>query len=126
MRNDCAAVNVVEAARARLYVALTMKHSVTHDLSFDLAKKAATKALESYQARFAEYQPTISWAGERRAEVSFAVKGMSLKGGFDILDDRIDIEMEVPLLLRPFRQKALDVIEGEITKWVAKARSGEI
>lgn len=103
-----------------------MKHSVTHDLSFDLAKKAATKALETYQARFSDYSPTISWQGERRAEVSFAVKGMTLKGGFDILDDRIDIEMEVPMLLRPFRQKALAVVEGEIIKWVAKARGGEI
>ncbi len=103
-----------------------MKHSVPHDLSFDLAKKAATKALESYQARFADYDPVIVWEGERRAEVSFAVKGMTLKGGFDIFDDRIDIEMDVPLLLRPFRQKALDVVEGEISKWVARARSGEI
>ena len=114
------------AAGAQLYGLITMKHSVSHDLSFDLAKKAATKALESYQARFADYEPTISWEGDRRAEVTFAVKGMNLKGAFDILDDRIDIDMEVPLLLRPFRQKALDVIEGEITKWVAKARTGEI
>ncbi|MDP2340515.1 MAG: polyhydroxyalkanoic acid system family protein [Deltaproteobacteria bacterium] len=103
-----------------------MKHSVTHNLSFDVAKKVAAKALESYQERFADYAPSITWPADRRAEVSFAVKGMTLKGGFDILDDRIDIEMEVPLLLRPFRQKALDVIEAEITKWVAKAKSGEI
>ncbi len=103
-----------------------MKHSVAHDLPLDLAKKAAAKALESYQARFAEYDPQLCWNDECNADVSFAVKGMSLKGSFEVLPDRIDIDMEVPLLLRPFKKKAMDVVEGEIGKWIEKARKGEI
>lgn len=103
-----------------------MKHSVPHDLSFDLAKKAAEQALESYRARFADYSPSITWENERRAEFAFEVKGMSLKGAFDLFDDRIDIDMDVPILLRPFRKKAVDVIESEIIKWFDKARRGEV
>lgn len=103
-----------------------MKHSVAHDLSFDLAKKAATRALESYQERFAEYDPKLRWTSDRDAEVSFAVKGMSLKGNFAVQDKCIDIEMDVPLLMRPFRQKALEVVEREIGKWIDKARKGEL
>jgi len=103
-----------------------MKHSVSHDLSFDLAKKAATQALESYRQRFAEYEPALRWTSDKEAEVSFAVKGMDIKGTFSVEDDRIDMEIEVPLLMRPFRQKALDVIEREVGKWIEKARSGEL
>lgn len=114
------------AAPGLLYGLWTMKHSISHDLTHDLAKLAAQKALESYQQRFAEYDPKLSWADDSNAEVSFAVKGMNLKGSFEVLADRIDIDMEVPLLLRPFKSKAMDVVESEIGKWIDKARKGEI
>lgn len=103
-----------------------MKHSVAHALTHDLAKKVAKKALESYQERFAEYEPRLLWQGDSNAEVSFAVKGMNLKGSFEVLADRIDIDMDVPMLLRPFRQKAIDVVEREINKWIDKAKRGEL
>lgn len=103
-----------------------MKHSVPHDLSLDLAKKAADAALQSYKARFAEYDPQICWVSERLAEVSFRAKGLSMKGSFEIRDTAIDMDMEVPLLLRPFRSKALEVIEEQIRKWIDKARKGEL
>lgn len=103
-----------------------MKHSVSHDLSFDLAKTAVVRALDSYRARFAEYEPTLRWTSDKDAEVSFAVKGMEIKGAFSVESDRIDMEIDVPLLMRPFRQKALDVIEREVGKWVEKARNGEL
>jgi hypothetical protein len=103
-----------------------MKHTVTHDLPLDLARKAADAALKAYAARFAEYDPRVTWTGENAAEVCFSAKGVSLKGTFEILADRIEMEMEVPLLLRVFRQKALAVVEGEITSWVQKAKCGEL
>jgi hypothetical protein len=103
-----------------------MKHTVTHDLPFDLAKKAADAALQAYATRFAEYDPRVTWTSERAAEVAFSAKGVTLKGTFEILSDRIEMEMEVPLLLRMFRQKALDVVEGEIVAWVQKAKAGAL
>ena len=103
-----------------------MKHSVPHDLSIEMAKKAATAALEAYSARFAEYNPTITWANENLAEVAFKVKGVGLKGTFEIKPESIDMDMEVPFLLRMFRQKAVDVVEGELIKLVDKAREGKL
>jgi len=99
---------------------------VTHDLSLELARKAADAALQEYATRFAEYDPKVTWTSDTEAEVSFAAKGVTLKGAFSILADRIDMEMEVPLLLRMFRQKALDVAEGEIVAWIQKAKRGEL
>ena len=107
-------------------VPLAMKHSVPHSLPLDAAKKVAQHAMEAYQARFAEYNPTITWVSNTLAEVSFKAKGVSLKGTFEILADRIDMDMEVPFLLRMFKQKAVDVIESEINTWLAKAKAGQI
>jgi hypothetical protein len=103
-----------------------MKHSVPHDLPLDLARKAADAALKAYADRFADYAPQVSWTTDTTAEVAFSAKGVTLKGNFAILADRIEMEMEVPMLLRMFRQKALDVVEGEIRAWVDKARSGAL
>jgi hypothetical protein len=103
-----------------------MKHTVTHDLPLDLARKAAEAALQAYATRFAEYAPTVTWTSDTDAEVSFAARGITLKGAFSIRADRIEMEMEVPLLLRMFRQKALDVVEGEIVAWIQKAKRGEL
>jgi Putative polyhydroxyalkanoic acid system protein (PHA_gran_rgn) len=103
-----------------------MKHSVPHDLSLAMAKKAADAALQSYKARFAEYDPQITWVNDRLAEVTFRAKGMSMKGSFEIKDNAVDMDMDVPLLLRPFKNKALEVIEEQIKKWIDKARTGEL
>ncbi len=103
-----------------------MKHAVPHDLSMESAKKAASAALEAYKARFAEYNPTITWVKENFAEVSFKAKGVTMKGSFEILADRIEMDMEVPFLLRMFKQKAIDVVEGEIRKWIDKAKGGQL
>ncbi|HEY4223440.1 MAG TPA: polyhydroxyalkanoic acid system family protein [Myxococcota bacterium] len=103
-----------------------MKHSVPHDLPFDLAKKAADAALQSYRTRFPDFDPQVSWSDDKTANVDLKAKGMSLKGVFEIEPNAITIDMEVPLLLRPFKQKAIDVIEQQIKDWIAKAKRGEL
>lgn len=103
-----------------------MKHSVPHDLSLELAKKAADAALQAYKARFSEYDPQITWVNDRLAEVNFRAKGLTMKGSFEIKETAVDMDMEVPLLLRPFKNKALEVIEEQIQKWIDKARRGEL
>lgn len=103
-----------------------MKHAVPHDLGKEQAKKVAEAAFDSYKARFAEYNPTVSWSGERRANISFKVKGITLNGGVDITDKSFDLDLDVPFLLRPFKGKALGVIEEEIRKWIGKAKAGQL
>jgi len=43
-----------------------------------------------------------------------------------VLERSIDLDLDVPFLLRPFKNQALGVIEGEIREWIDKARAGKI
>jgi hypothetical protein len=102
-----------------------MKHSVPHDIGKDLAKKATLAAFAAYQERFAKYNPTADWNGDR-AQISFTAKGITLKGSLDVTATAIDIDIDVPFLLRPFKSVAQDAVEREITRWVDKAKRGEV
>jgi hypothetical protein len=103
-----------------------MKHSVSHDLGLDRAKQAAEAAIKSYGQKFAKYNPQTRWVSPNRADISFTVKGISLSGSLEVQAKSIDLDMDVPFLLRPFKNQALSVIEGEIREWIDKARAGQI
>jgi hypothetical protein len=103
-----------------------MKHAVPHDLGQDLAKKVAESAFASYQQKFAKYSPTADWVTPKRANISFSVKGMTLKGSLEVSASSIDMDLDVPFLLKPFKGTAISVIEGEIKEWIRKARAGEL
>jgi hypothetical protein len=103
-----------------------MKHAVLHDLGPERAKKVAEAALASYQQKFAKYHPQARWTSETRASISFSAKGISLNGTLEVRPNSIEMELDVPFLLRPFQSKAIGVIEGEIREWIAKAKAGEI
>jgi len=103
-----------------------MKHTVSHSLGRELARKVADAAFKSYKERFADFKPEVRWAGEDRAEISFTVKGVSLSGGVEVKDNAFELELDVPFMLKPFQGKALSVIEGEIKKWIGKAETGEV
>ena len=100
-----------------------MKHSVPHDLGQERAKKVADSALSTYAQKYANYQPRVAWTGPNKAEISFKVKGMNLAGSLEVLDRSIDLDIDVPFLLRPFKSQALGVIEGEINDWIKKAKA---
>ena len=103
-----------------------MKHSVSHDLGQARAKQAAEAAIAAYGQKFAKYQPQTRWTSENRATISFTIKGMTLSGSLEVQAHTIDLDLEVPFLLRPFKSQALAVIEGEIREWIAKARTGQV
>jgi Putative polyhydroxyalkanoic acid system protein (PHA_gran_rgn) len=100
-----------------------MKHSVPHELGQERAKKVAESALSTYAQKYSNYNPTVTWTTPNRAELSFKVKGMSLSGVVEVLDRSIDLDIDVPFLLRPFKSQALGVIEGEINEWIKKAKA---
>jgi hypothetical protein len=103
-----------------------MKHRVRHDLGQAESKKVAEAALKSYSERFAQYSPSYRWVTDHRANLGFSAKGISLSGSLEILVDGFDLDLEVPFLLRPFKGKAIGVIEEEIRHWVQKSKVGEI
>jgi len=99
-----------------------MKHHVPHTLGQPKAKQIAIQALDSYQKRFAEYAPQREWVSEYVAKIGFSVKGVKLAGSIEVLSNAFELDLDVPFLLRPFKGKALSVIEEEIKKWIAKAQ----
>jgi hypothetical protein len=103
-----------------------MDHEIPHDLQPEQARKVARQALQHYAERFAKYSPQVTWADEQRAAVAFTVKGVRLEGGITVEPGRFRIRLEVPFLLRPFRGRALKVIDTEVQGWVAKAKSAAV
>jgi hypothetical protein len=101
-----------------------MKHVVPHDLGQAGAKKAAEAALGAYAQRFQKYSPKIDWATPSKANISFQVKGFTLSGALEVLERSIEMDLDVPFILRPFKGQALGVIEGEIKEWIQRAKSG--
>ena len=109
-----------------MYVRARMKHAVVHDLGQDLAKKVAESAFASYAKKFEKYSPKADWVTPKRANISFSVKGMTLTGTLEVSASTIEMDLDVPFLLKPFKGTAISVIEGEIREWIEKARAGEI
>lgn len=103
-----------------------MKHSISHDLGADLATKATKAAFESYRQKYEKYEPRAVWHSDRHADVTFKVKLVRLQGRLEIHDDRVEMDLDVPLMLRVFREKALGAIEREVRVWIDKARAGEL
>ncbi|MEM7135862.1 MAG: polyhydroxyalkanoic acid system family protein [Myxococcota bacterium] len=104
-----------------------MDYTIKHDLSPELARKAAQKAAEYYTNKWAKYDAKTTWHGEDQAEISFRVKGVDVAAKLDMQPGQIVVAMDkVPLLLRPFKSKALDVVQQTMTKWVEKAKNGEL
>ena len=103
-----------------------MKHIVKHDLDLATAKKVTEKAFESYAERFADYSPTATWKSDTRCDVGFTVKGVGLSGVLELADGEIQMDLDVPFIFRPFKKKALGVIEREVETWIEKAKSGEL
>lgn len=101
-----------------------MKHSVPHDLTKDTAKKAVLAAFDSYRQRFAKYNPTADWKTEDHADISFTAKGMTLRGSIEVRPASFDLDVDVPLLLRPFKRVAEEAVEREIERWVERAKRG--
>jgi hypothetical protein len=103
-----------------------MKHSVSHDLGKEAAKQAVLAAFAAYRERFAKYDPTATWTSDDRADVSFTAKGITLKGVVQVHAGSVDLDVDIPFLLRPFKDKALGAVEREVGRWIDKARRGEL
>lgn len=103
-----------------------MKHTVPHDLDLQTARRVADRAWSSYQERFSKYEPTLRWMTDHRAEVGFSATGIHLKGTLELSPGRIEMDLDVPFLLRVFKAKAIAIVDQEIRKWIAVAKAGDL
>lgn len=97
-----------------------MKHVIHHHLDVAHSRRVADRALEHYVQRYAKYEPSVRWIDERRAEVAFKAKGLSLKGSVELQPGAITVDLDVPFLFRAFRGTAIRIIETEIRKVLAE------
>ena len=104
----------------------TEKHIIRHQLDHGTAKKAADRAFSGYAERFADYNPTAEWVTDDRSEISFSAKGITMRGALELHPGEIHLELEVPFIFRPFKKKAMAVIDEQIQMWIGKAMAGEI
>ena len=103
-----------------------MKHSISHTLPIETARKVARVAFDAYKKKFSEYNPTIDWKSDDEAKIGFNVKGMSIGGGIGLRPNAIDIDMKVPFAFKLFEKKAVSVVESEFRKWIGRAERGEL
>ncbi|WP_437295731.1 polyhydroxyalkanoic acid system family protein [Sorangium sp. So ce426] len=98
-----------------------MKHTIEHDLSDSEAKLATERAIAQYRERYAEYEPFLVWRDAKRAELGFSVKGVKLKGSMELRPGAVDVDLDVPLLMRPFKGVAISAIDKEVRHFIAEA-----
>lgn len=103
-----------------------MQQSIAHDLGEKKARQAISAAHRYYARRYAKYKPRMRWQSRNRAALTFVATGMTVSATADVKPASIDVDVEVPLLLRPFRKKALAIVEREIRSWIARAKTGDL
>ncbi len=103
-----------------------MKHVIRHHLDIPTAKKVTDRAFSEYSQRYPQYEPTFRWVTDTRADVTFNAKGIKLKGSMAVAEKAIELDLDVPFLLRPFQKMAVEVIEREVKVWIGKAEAGQI
>lgn len=98
-----------------------MKHTIEHDLNDSEAKLATERAIAQYRERYAQYEPFLVWRDARRAELGFSVKGVKLKGSMELRPGAVDVDLDVPLLMRPFKGMAIAAIDKEVRHFIEEA-----
>lgn len=97
-----------------------MKHMIEHHLDEAQSKRLAERAFEQYKTRYAKYEPRLRWLSDRRAEIVFTAKGVSMTGTVELKRNAVEIDLDVPFLFRVFRGPAIKVLDQEMKKILAQ------
>jgi hypothetical protein len=100
-----------------------MTHEIPHGLTLEQATRAAHLALDEYLGKYAARGLEGRWSNKTRAELSFASAGVSVQAVVDVLPNVLRVEANIPLMLRPFKAKAIAAIEREARKWIDKVKA---
>jgi hypothetical protein len=98
--------------------ALAVKHSVSHPLSTVDAKRAIEAAFAEYSQRFSGFAPQLQWPAPELAQVGFTALGRKIEAQVRVLDRALEVDIDVPLLARPFLGRAKAAIDREVARWV--------
>ncbi len=96
-----------------------MQHSVSHELDPEVARQVARRAVDSYLARFADYDAAARWIDSDHCKIAVRVQGFSLRGLVALLPYEISMDVDVPWSLSVFASRAIDVIDREARRWTS-------
>ena len=103
-----------------------MKQSFQHNLGEKKAKVIVCAAMNSYAKKCVQYNPMFNWISDKKANVFFQVSLAKVNGSLEICDRFIHFDINVPFMLRAFKNQAVAVVENEMSYWIKKAEIGEI
>lgn len=102
-----------------------VKHVIEHNLELARSKQLAERAFADYQRRYERYKPSLEWIDDRRARVAFTAKGMTLTGMVELRPKELEITMDVPLVLRVFKQPAMRILDREVKRLLSESALSE-
>lgn len=105
---------------------MAVKHIIKHDLAPDMARKVADRAFATYAEKFSDFNPTAEWVTPTKSQIGFNAKGIKLNGALELEPGQVELELDVPFLLRPFKDRAITIIDEEIREWIGRAKNGEL
>lgn len=104
-----------------------MKYVVTHDMSdLERIKVVIEKAYDAYKTKLADYNPSLTWENDRKAIVEFTIMRKKIDANFNITENEVRIEGNIPFLFKPFQGKIERVVGKEVERWLAKEKAGEL
>lgn len=95
-----------------------VRHSIPHAIGAEQAKQLIERAFAHYRDRYPKYEPTLNWTEAHRGEIVVSIRGYKLTGRIELAPAATVIEMDVPMLLRPFQGTALKTIDREANRWL--------
>ena len=101
-----------------------MVHRIPHALSLPLARLVTRKALDSYVSRYPEFKPTGRWTSPDRAEFHLSALAARVEGTIDVAAKSVDFDLDLPLVLEPFKKKVTGMVEEEVKLWITWATEG--
>ncbi len=101
---------------------MTLHHVVAHDLGLSRARAILDEAFAHYSDKYPRAQMKRTWRSEREATVDLQVGGFRLTPRLHVSDTEVVLDIDVPLLARPFVPKIKDKLDREVRFWLARSR----
>jgi hypothetical protein len=93
-------------------------HAIPYPLGSSAARDRIEQAFEHYRVRFAALDPTLTWETVEEGRVDVTLFGRRVVVRVAVGPQAIELEAEVPVWLRPFQARAVEVLEREARRWL--------
>lgn len=100
---------------------MKLHHSVAHALGQPRAREVLEQAFGHYQARHPHARLARTWLSDSDGQIEMFIGGFHLRATVRVSDRDVAVDLDVPLLARPFVPKIRDRLDREIGDWLRKA-----